>query len=280
MSVTQPLSVVSPAAPIGLFDSGWGGLTVLRELRGLMPQEAVHYLADTAYAPYGSRSYAQIRRRSELIAGELFDSGCKALVIACNTATAAAVEHLRQRWPTRIIVAMEPGVKPAITSSPAGVVGVLATEATLASPRYAKLLERYSEGGKVVSQACPGLVERIECGAWASAETEQLLRGYLQPLLSAGADRVVLGCTHYPFLRPLIERLCGPHVEVVETGAAVAQELRRRLLAAGLALGEGGPAGALRLATTADPAHVAPIAAQLWGTALPVHPCTLPDEGV
>lgn len=264
---------LTPDAPIGVFDSGMGGLSVLREIRNQLPQENLHYLADSAFAPYGNRSEAEIRIRSEEIATYLFNLGCKALVIACNTATAAAVSVLRERWPERIIVAMEPAVKPAVNASRNGVIGVIATSATLASHRYAALLERHAGQARVVEQACPGLVELVEQGEWSSQEAKQLLRGYLKPLLDADMDRLVLGCTHYPFLRPLIASLVGADVEIIDTGPAVAGELARRLASRQLLAPAGGATGQLHIATTGDPQRVAPIVAQLWGEALVVNHC-------
>ncbi|GAB4302732.1 MAG: glutamate racemase [Thiohalomonadaceae bacterium] len=246
---------------IGVFDSGVGGLSVLRAIRELLPAENLLYIADSAHAPYGDLTPARIRERSEHITRHLVERGAKAVVVACNTATAIAVEHLRTLY-SLPIVAIEPAVKPAVHRTSSGTVGVLATSATLASPRYAALLARYGDRARVVAQACPGLVERIEQGDWGGADTRRLLREYLAPLLAAGADQIVLGCTHYPFLRPLIAEIAGPSVEVLETGPAVAAELRRRLLAAGT-LQECGR-GEVRFLTSGDPQRVAAVLLRLW----------------
>ncbi len=247
---------------IGVFDSGVGGLSVLRAIRALLPGETLIYVADSAHAPYGDLSPERIRDRSERITRHLVEHGAKAIVVACNTATAVAVEHLRTLFSLPII-AIEPAVKPAVTRTLSGTVGVLATAATLASARYAALLARYGERARVVAQACPGLVEQVEQGAWDRAETLALVRRYVEPLVAAGADQIVLGCTHYPFLRTLIEAVAGPTVEVLETGPAVAAELQRRLAAAG-ALAAGG-SGGVRFLTSGDPARIIPVLARLWG---------------
>ncbi len=246
---------------IGVFDSGVGGLSVLRAIRELLPAEHLLYIADSAHAPYGDLTAERIRDRSERITRHLVEHGAKAVVVACNTATAIAVEHLRTLY-SLPIVAIEPAVKPAVHRTASGTVGVLATSATLASPRYAALLARYGDRARVVAQPCPGLVERIEHGDWDSADTRRLLQAYVAPLLAAGADQIVLGCTHYPFLRGLIEDIAGPAVEVLETGPAVATELRRRLSAGGLLLEQG--RGEVRFLTSGDPDRVAPVLTRLW----------------
>lgn len=248
-----------------MFDSGVGGLSVLRAIRELLPAENLLYIADSAHAPYGDLTPERIRERSEHITRHLVEHGAKAVVVACNTATAIAVEHLRTLY-SLPIVAIEPAVKPAVHRTTSGTVGVLATSATLASPRYAALLARYGDRARVVAQACPGLVERIEQGDCDGADTRRLLRGYLAPLLAAGADQIVLGCTHYPFLRGIIEDIAGPSVEVLETGPAVASELRRRLVIAGTLREQG--QGEVRFLTSGDPQRVAPVLGRLWTEAV------------
>jgi glutamate racemase len=250
---------------IGVFDSGVGGLSVLRSIRAALPAENLLYIADSAHAPYGDLSPEHIRDRSERITRHLVEHGAKAVVVACNTATAIAVEHLRTLY-SLPIVAIEPAVKPAVHRTASGTVGVLATSATLASPRYAALLARYGDRARVVAQACPGLVERVEQGDWDCEATRRLLRDYVTPLLGAGADQLVLGCTHYPFLRGLIEEIAGPGIEVLETGPAVAAELGRRLAAAAMLATEG--AGEVRFLTSGDPERVAPVLARLWPEAV------------
>jgi glutamate racemase len=253
------------AGCIGVFDSGVGGLSVLRAIRDLLPAENLLYIADSAHAPYGDLTPEHIRDRSERITRHLVEHGAKAVVVACNTATAVAVEHLRSLY-SLPIVAIEPAVKPAVHRTSSGTVGVLATSATLASPRYAALLARYGDRATVVAQACPGLVEHIEAGDWNGAAIRRLLHDYVTPLLAAGADQIVLGCTHYPFLRGLIEEIAGPAVEVLETGPAVAAELRRRLELAGLLAPEG--RGEARFLSSGDPERVAPVLSRLWREAV------------
>jgi len=214
--------------PIGVFDSGVGGLSVLREIRALLPYEELLYVADSAHVPYGNKSPAYIEARSLALSEFLLGQGAKAIVVACNTATAAAVATLRARLPVPI-VGMEPAVKPAVNATRSGVVGVLATVGTLASSKFAALLGRYSGHARIVVQPCPGLVEQVELGDLTSERTQSLVRSYVFPLIEQGADTIVLGCTHYPFLRPLIQEIAGSDVTLIDTGAAVARQLVRRL---------------------------------------------------
>ena len=225
---TSQLIFVNASGPIGVFDSGVGGISVLKHIRALMPHEDLLYVADSKFAPYGNKTPEFIRERTDAIAGFLIEKGAKALVVACNTATAAAAEYLRDRYALPII-AMEPAVKPAAQATKTGVIGVLATSGTLQSAQFAALLEHYGQNVQVVTQACHGLVECIERGDLAGAEIEALLRRYVQPLLEANADTIVLGCTHYPFVRPLIESLLGGQVTLIDTGDAVARHLKSRL---------------------------------------------------
>lgn len=221
-------------APVGVFDSGVGGLSVLRSIREHLPAESLIYVADSRHIPYGDKSAAFIRGRTLAIATHLERLGCKAIVLACNTATAAAAAELRATSGLPV-VAIEPAVKPAVAATRSGVVGVLATAGTLESARFNGLLARYAGTVKVVTQPCPGLVERIEAGDLQGPATVDLLRRYTRPLLAAGADTLVLGCTHYPFLRPLLTELCGPDVALIDTGAAVARRLATLLDTLGLA---------------------------------------------
>lgn len=215
--------------PIGVFDSGVGGLSVLKAIRSLLPYEAMLYCADSGYAPYGVRSAEEISARSVHIAKFLIEHQAKALVIACNTATAASAKLLRETWPHLPIIAMEPAVKPATLATRNGIVGVLATAGTLASSQFAALLDTFGRDTQVITQPGIGLVECVERGEINSPATRALLKSHLDVLLDAGADVVVLGCTHYVFLRAEIESIIGSHVHVIDTGAAVAQQLKRRL---------------------------------------------------
>ena len=254
--------------PIGVFDSGVGGLSVLRAIRALLPAEVLIYVADSAHIPYGEKSRQYIETRARVIAGFMVERGAKALVVACNTATAAAVAALRSAYPVPII-GMEPGVKPAAQLTQSGVIGVLATPGTLASQKFAALLQRHAGAAQVVVQACPGLVEQIERGDIGGQHTRALVQRYVEPLLERGADTLVLGCTHYPFVAELIREAAGPAVKLVETGAAVAQELKRRLMAAQLLNSQQSP-GSEEFWTSGDPRTVAPVMAMLWGRTLDV----------
>lgn len=213
------------SAPIGVFDSGLGGLTVVREMIARMPGERFFYIGDSANAPYGARTQEEIRDLSLGMSHFLLERhGCRGLVVACNTATAAAAEALRAVLPVPI-VGMEPAVKPAVAVTKTGKVGILATVGTLASARFAALLARYYGDGAItfLTQPCPGLPEAVEEGRIDTPETRALVEGYVAPLLEQGADTLVLGCTHYPVLRPLIAHIAGPNVTLIDTGEAVAR---------------------------------------------------------
>jgi glutamate racemase len=213
---------------IGVFDSGVGGLSLLREIRRELPHEDLIYVADSGHAPYGDKPVDIIRQRSAAIVQFLVGEGAKAVVVACNTATSVAVDGLRREW-TIPIVAIEPAVKPAAAATRSGVVGVLATSQTIASPRFARLTDAFAGGVEVIAQACPGLVEQIEKGDLSGAATRALVDAYVAPLVERGADTLVLGCTHYPFVTELIADVAGAAVTIVDPAAAVARELRRRL---------------------------------------------------
>lgn len=225
---------MSAEAPIGVFDSGVGGLSVMRAIRAQMPEEAVLYLADQGHVPYGSRSMQQIQAFSEEITRFLLANGAKLIVVACNTASAAALGHLRQTFPAVPFVGMEPAVKPAAETTRSGVVGVLATPATFQGALYASVVERFAQGVTVLQHTCPGLVQQIESGALDAPETRAILEDALLPMLEKGIDTVVLGCTHYPFAIPLIEQIVGPQVRVIDPAPAVARQVKRLLDAGGL----------------------------------------------
>lgn len=252
---------------MGIFDSGVGGLSVARELRCLLPRERLLYIADSKYVPYGNKPPEFIFERSRSLGRQLLARGAKALVIACNTATAAAAPALRAEWPHIPIIGMEPAVKPAVAASRRGVVGVLATVGTLQSARFAALLDDFAKDVRVVVQSAPGLAEAVESGALSSPETRQLVMRYVQPLLEAGADAIVLGCTHYPFLKPLIAEIAGNGVTLIDTGAAVARQVQRRLAESQL-LNTGEPAPGEELEhfwTTGDVAAGQRALTILWG---------------
>ncbi|MDO9150457.1 MAG: glutamate racemase [Methylotenera sp.] len=214
--------------PIAVFDSGVGGISVLQHIHALLPNEQLLYVADSLHAPYGNKSPQEIQSRCINITDFLISKNAKAIVVACNTATAAAIDMMREKY-TLPIIGMEPAVKPAAEASRNGIIGVLATTGTLKSAQFAGLLESYGRNVKVVTQACVGLVECVERGELQAENTLRLVKKYCQPLLDEGADTIVLGCTHYPFLRPLIERVVGEHITLIDTGAAVAKQLQKRL---------------------------------------------------
>lgn len=216
-------------APIAVFDSGVGGLSVLAEIQRLLPHESLLYFADCGHIPYGEKTPEFIRQRCNVMAGFFREQGAKALVIACNTATVAAVADLRRDFPEWPIVGMEPAVKPAAAATRSGVVGVLATTGTLQSAKFAALLDRFAADVRVITQPCPGLVELIESGDLHSVELRNLLQHYVEPLLANGCDTIILGCTHYPFLKPLLKTMIPDSISLIDTGAAVARQLQRLL---------------------------------------------------
>ena len=225
---------VQPRAPIGVFDSGVGGLSVLRAIRQQLPAVPVIFLADQAHVPYGPRSLEQVRLFSEAITRYLLGRGCRLIVVACNAASAAALHHLRQKFSSTPFVGMEPAVKPAAEITRTDVVGVLATPATFQGALYASVVERFANGVTLLQHTCPGLVAQIEAGALDSAETRRILEEALQPMLQQGIDTVVLGCTHYPFVIPLIQQIVGPGVRVIDPAPAVARQVQRLLVAGDL----------------------------------------------
>lgn len=214
--------------PIGVFDSGLGGLSILSEIHKLLPHEDLIYVGDSSNAPYGDRSASYVQKRSQAIADFLLDQGVKVIVIACNTATAEAAHILRETLDIPV-VALEPAIKPAAQLSKSGVIGVLATQRTINSERLLGLTERYAKDKKVLAQACPGLMEQVEACDLNSSTTKDILNKYIQPLLEKGADALILGCTHYPFLIRAIRDIVGNDIEILETGQPVALQLQRIL---------------------------------------------------
>lgn len=215
----------SQLPPIGIFDSGVGGLSVLKAIRQQHPGEPTIYLADQVHVPYGSRPIGEVRSFAERITRFLIARGAKIIVVACNTASAAALEYLRQTFFEIPIVGMEPAVKPAAERTTTGVVGVLATPATFQGRLYASVLERFAKGVEVLQSTCPGLVEQIEAGDLDGNETRAILEKTIQPMLARQIDTIVLGCTHYPFVIELIEKIAGPEVRVIDPAPAVARQV-------------------------------------------------------
>ena len=250
-----------PRSPIGVFDSGVGGVSVLREIQRELPAEELIYVADSAHAPYGDKPIEEIQERAFRIVEFLIDQHAKAIVVACNTATGVAVEALRARW-TLPFVAIEPAVKPAAAATRTGIIGVLATRQTIASPRFARLAETWANGARILAQPCPGLVEQIERGELTGRKTRDLIESFVRPLVEQGADTLVLGCTHYPFVESLIAAVAGPGVTLVNPAAAVARELRRRLTESKLLAPENHP-GTTRFRTSGMPEQLAAMLATL-----------------
>lgn len=222
-------NINSAGGAIGIFDSGIGGLSVALAIRQHLPAEPLIYAADTGHAPYGEKSDAYIYQRMHYITRHLVNCGAKAIVVACNTATTAAIARLRADYSLPII-GVEPGVKPAVLASRSGVVGVLATPRTLLTPAFATLAQRFEGQATVLLQPCPELVPLIEALAFSSDNMKQRLKSYMQPLLDKGADTLVLGCTHYNFVAELIADIAGPKVSIIRTEMAVAKQLQQRLM--------------------------------------------------
>ena len=249
-------------APIGVFDSGVGGLSVLKEIEQRLPNESLLYVGDCGHIPYGEKTPDFIRQRCAVIADFFQQQGAKALVLACNTATVAGIAELRQRYPDWPIVGMEPAVKPAAAATRSGVVGVLATTGTLQSAKFAALLDRFASDVQVITQPCPGLVELIETGDLHSNALVTLLRGYVEPLLAANCDTIILGCTHYPFLKPLLSQMLPSSIILIDTGAAVARQLQRLLDERSLLAT--GPRSDAQFWTSASPEKMRKILPSLW----------------
>jgi len=216
--------------PIGVYDSGFGGLSVWRELHRALPRESLIYLGDGKNCPYGNKTEEQIRELAERAVGDLVERGCKMVVVACNTATAAAIEYLRERFSHLPIVGLEPAVKPACAMTRSKVVGVIATERSLVGRKFLSTLERYGEGVEVLKVVGEGFVESVEADAEQEPRTEELVRRVVEPIIERGADVIVLGCTHYPFLGDVIRRVVGDReVAVIDSGEAVEKRVESLL---------------------------------------------------
>jgi glutamate racemase len=254
---------------IGIFDSGVGGLSVLSAIRRELPCQPILYLADQAHVPYGPRPLAEVRRFSEAISRFLIAQEAELIVVACNAASAAALHALRSTFPGMPFVGMEPAVKPAAERTRSGVVGVLATPATFQGALYASVVERFAQGVVVLQDTCPGLVAQIEAGRLEAGDTRRILEEALHPMLAQGIDTVVLGCTHYPFVIPLIQEIVGPAVRVIDPAPAVARQARRLLERAGpaapLTPDDGQGPASLRCLTTGQPARMQALLRRLSG---------------
>jgi glutamate racemase len=248
---------------VGVFDSGIGGLSILRELRRQLPGQNYLYIADQHHVPYGSRSLAEVREFSEAITHYLLNQGARLIVVACNTASAAALFHLRRVFPEVPFVGMEPAVKPAAETTRSRMVGVLATPATFQGELYASVVERFAQGVTLMTDTCPGLVAQIEQGNLAGTETRQILLSALQPMLAAGIDTIVLGCTHYPFVAPVIAEIAGSNVRLIDPAPAVTRQAGRLLAEFG-ALNSRETNGWVKIFTTGSLAHLRKILPSVW----------------
>ena len=253
---------------IGVFDSGVGGLSVLRAIRAALPHEHLVYVADSGHAPYGDQSEAHITQRTLTVGHWLAEQGVKGITIACNTATVVAAKTLREQ--THLpVVAIEPAIKPAVALTRSGVVGVLATRQTVQSAAVARLVDLYGTDKRIVLQSCPGWVELVERADLHSSETEALVRQFITPLIEQGADTLVLGCTHYPFLRYLIQHVAGEGVTLLDPAEAVARELARRLAEAGC-VSDSTQLGEVQFFTSGDVAQAQAVMSHLWDAPLTV----------
>ena len=249
-------------APVGVFDSGVGGLSVAREIRRALPSEPLLYVADNAYVPYGDRTDEEVRARTLAIGEWLQGQGAKVFVVACNTASGASLEALRERL-TIPVIGMEPALKPAVRLTRNGRVGVMATSGTLRSARFQRLVDNYADGVQVVRDPCPGLADLVEDGMLGGPELTERMEAYVAPLREAGVDTVVLGCTHYVFVRDAIQQALGPEVRLLDSGEAIARRTRQILSEAGALHPD--DEGSFRFFTTGDPAEVSAIVERLWG---------------
>jgi glutamate racemase len=249
-------------APLAVFDSGVGGLSVAREIRRALPAEDLLYVADTAYCPYGDRPDAEVRERALAVGRYLAEAGAKLIVVACNTATGAALEDLRAAVDVPV-VGLEPAVKIAARVTRAGRIGVMATTSTVRSARLARLIHAHADGIQVLSQACPGLADIVEEGHLDDATLVARLEELTEPLRKAKVDAVVLGCTHYAFAAPALAGVLGPGVELVDSAPAIARRAEHLLREGGI-LATSGP-GSLRVLTTGRPERVGPVVERLWG---------------
>ena len=267
--MSQPISPPSdsetvPSSAIGVFDSGVGGLSVLRAVRRELPHEQLIYIADQAHVPYGPRGLEEVRTFVIGITHFLLSQPVKLIVVACNTASAAALHHLREQFPGVPFVGMEPAVKPAAEHTQSGAVGVLATPATFQGELYSSVVERFAHDVKVYQDTCPGLVERIEAGDLQGTSTAAILKRAIDPMVQKGIDTIVLGCTHYPFVIPQIQHIAGPGVRVIDPAPAIARQTRHVLRGMNL-LADSDDSPGVRFYTSGDPRRFLDLAAVLLG---------------
>lgn len=262
---------------IGIFDSGVGGLSVLRVLREQMPNENVVYFGDQGHVPYGARPMEEIQKFSEGITQFLLEQNSKIIVVACNTASAAALKYLREKFPHILFVGMEPAVKPAAEATQTGKVGVLATPATFQGALYASVVERFGAGVELLQNTCPGLVSQIEKGELATQATRQILEEALFPMLEKKIDTVVLGCTHYPFVIPLIQEIVGENVRVIDPAPAVVRQTGK-LLDMGVGRNTSSTKGDVRIYSSGDITKVQAVLPVLLGENLEINPVVWIDE--
>lgn len=255
------------AAPLGVFDSGIGGLTVAHAIFERLPGESVVYFGDTARVPYGPKSPETVRRYSGEILQFLLQRGVKMVVVACNTSTAHALDDLRRRSPVPVIGVIEPGAKAAVAATRGGRIGVIGTAGTIASGAYERAIKALRPGAAVFSQACPLFVPLVEEGWFDHPATELVAREYLEPLVAAGVDVMVLGCTHYPLLKPLLARVLGPGVRLIDSAEETAAEVARALDARGLAAAAA-PRVTHEFVVSDDEAHFRNVGARFLGERL------------
>ncbi len=264
---------------IGVFDSGVGGLSVLREIHALLPAQPVLYFADQGHVPYGSRQIEEVRAFARGITRYLLGQGAQLIVIACNTASVAALKILRDEFPQIPFVGMEPAVKPAAEQSLSRKIGILATEATFQTAMYASVVDRFAHGVTLMEDPCPGLVSQIEKGNLAGKETRAILTRALEPMVNAGVDTIVMGCTHYPFVIPLIHELAGSQLRIIDPAPAVARQVRRVLEANNL-LNPGSDAAMVRFVTSGDVAQFQQALHLLIGVEAPVEKAVWQGEEI
>lgn len=256
-------SMPEPSSPIGIFDSGLGGLTVARTIMEQLPHESVHYIGDTAYAPYGPRPIAEVRERSIIIGDQLMERGVKMIVIACNTATSAALRDLRERYDVPVLGVILPAVRRAVATTRNGRVGVIGTEGTINSGAYQELFAA-SPSVEITAAACPSFVSFVERGITAGRQILGVAQGYLEPLQAAGVDTLVLGCTHYPLMTGVIQLAMGDHVTLVSSAEETAKDVIRELSASDM-LADPSHQPRHHFHSTGDPATFTQLATRFLG---------------